>query len=147
MTTTRSTTAAGLRRWAKGVYASEAAVELLIRFNHGRLLHGPWIEHDDQHGRYWFSADMVPVDGGVLSGGERRVLEIAASLADPYAARIGLGDLLPGLDREALALVLSAVAHAGGSHEHSEVHFDEHGTYTGSHRLAPLYAWPEETDR
>lgn len=38
--------------------------------------------------------------------------------APPLAAG-ELGALVPGLDRDATAMVLAAVAHANGSHEHS----------------------------
>ena len=132
----------GLREWAKGSYGMEAAVELLVRFNGGRLLHGPWIEHGPDRDRYWFSADMVPNEAGVLSGGERRVLELAASLADPHVTRIGLGHVVTGLDRDALDLVVAAIAHAGGSHEHSRPVFGIDGTYAGTRDLPSLHEWP-----
>jgi hypothetical protein len=40
-----SDTAAGLRDWARGMYATEAAVELLLRAFAGRFAHAdqPWI--------------------------------------------------------------------------------------------------------
>lgn len=138
----RDALAQSLREWARGLYALEAAVELLIRFNHGRLLHGPWIEHDHEAAHNWFSADMVPIDGGELSGGERRVLAIAASLAEPSLAKVGLGDGVTGLDRGALDLVLAAIAHAGGSHEHSRPVFGVDGTYAGTRELPTLHDWP-----
>ena len=132
-----------LREWAAGVYGLEAAVELLARFNDGRLLPGSWIERDAERGRYWFSADMVPEAVGVLSGGERRVLAIAASLAEPTLTRVGLGDLVTGLDRDALDLVLAALAHAGGSHEHTRPVFGLDGTYAGTRELPALHEWPQ----
>ena len=131
-----------LREWARGLYSLEAAVELLIRFNHGRLLDGSWIEHDPKRAHHWFSADMVPTDGGELSGGERRVLAIAASLAEPSLAKVGLGDGVTGLDRDALDLILAAIAHAGGSHEHSRPVFGLDGTYAGTRELPALHDWP-----
>lgn len=45
-----------------------------------------------------------------------------------------------GLDRDNLNLVL-AVAHAGGSHEHSDMRVNDHGTAT-LNRLASLHPWP-----
>ncbi|GGU26608.1 hypothetical protein [Nocardioides albus] len=138
----RGELAQSLREWARGLYSLEAAVELLIWFNHGRLLDGSWIEHDSEGARYWFSADMVPTDGGELSGGERRVLEIAASLAEPSLAKVGLGDGVTGLDRDALDLILAAIAHAGGSHEHSRPVFGLDGTYAGTRELPTLHDWP-----
>lgn len=131
-----------LREWAAGLYGLEAAVELLVRFNDGRLLHGSWIEHDAEREHHWFSADMVPEDAGVLSGGERRVLAIAASLAEPTLAKVGLGDLLTGLDRDALDLVLAAIAHAGGSHEQTRAVFGLDGTFAGTRELPALHEWP-----
>jgi hypothetical protein len=51
------------------------------------------------------------------------------------------------LDRRSLALVLAAIAHAGGSHEHSRVivEDDEDGVpvLKGSERRSSLYSWPE----
>lgn len=41
-----------------------------------------------------------------------------------------------------LALVLAAIAHAGGSHEHSGFEFTEDGTPTLIVRLARPYDWP-----
>ena len=38
-----------------------------------------------------------------------------------------LGDVLTGLDRPTLRLVLAAVAHAGGSHQHSCLVIDRDG--------------------
>ena len=48
------------------------------------------------------------------SGGELRVLRLAHSLVAGE-----LGATIPSLDRDAMALVLAALAHANGSHEHS----------------------------
>lgn len=140
--TERAEIAAGLREWAKGIYALEAAVELLVRFNHGRLLSGMWIERTAS--RCWFAADMVPNESG-LSGGERRVLMLAASLVKPDTVRVDLGDVASGVDRDALDLVLAATAHAGGSHEHSRPVFGLDGTYGGSRRLSSLHPWPNTT--
>lgn len=109
-TTDRALVAEGLRRWAKGVYTTEAAAELLIRAMGGRLLSGPWVR---QEGDLWvFDTDAT--DGaGYLSGGERRVLRIAASLADDDH-QVSLSEVVPGLDAPSLDLVVAAVAHAGG---------------------------------
>lgn len=129
-----------LREWATGSYGLEAAVELLIRFNHGRLLGDVWIQHTDS--RYWFSPDEVPLEPSGLSGGEHRVLLIAATLADPFLIKVGLGHLVTGLDRDALDLVLASIAHAGGSHEHSRPVFGIDGTYAGTRPLPTLHDWP-----
>ncbi len=59
--------------------------------------------------------------GGTLTGGGgsvNRVLRIAASLSE-LGAPVDLVDAVTGLDRHNLALVLGAVSHANGSHEHT----------------------------
>lgn len=103
-----------LRDWARGDLALEAAIELLIRFNQGRLLRGPWIRHDEHDSdRWYFNAKTAVDEGSYLSGGERRVLGLAASLATSNRP-VDLGDAITGIDHDALALVLEALAHAGG---------------------------------
>lgn len=109
--------AEGLRAWARGMYTLTAAAELLIRFG-PPLLTGPWVEHDPDAARYWFNTETAAEEGGYLSGGERRVLDLAASLASDERP-VALGDAVSGLDREHLDLVLAAIAHAAGSHESS----------------------------
>lgn len=120
-------TAQDLREWAKGIYTIEAAVELLIRFQSGRFVAEgePWIvaPREERRGNmrsgYWLDVDQLTAEAtaaAVLSGGERRVLSVAASLAG--GSPIDLADAVSGLDRETLDLVLAAIAHAGGSHEH-----------------------------
>ena len=109
--------ATGLRFWAEGILAQEAAVELLITFSNGRLLSGPWVRPGG-FGSFWFDADVAAEAGGYLSGGERRVLDIASSLASA-AHPVDLGDAITGLDPEALRCVLDALAHAGGIHQPS----------------------------
>lgn len=106
------TTAEALRAWARGLLPLEAAVELLAGAVGGRLLHGPWIRRDE-HGRHWFDPDVAAAEGGYLSGGERRVLAIAASLASAEHP-VELNDAVTGIDRQALRCVLQALAHAGG---------------------------------
>lgn len=131
----------GLRAWAKGLYPTEAAAELLIRALNGRLLNGSWI-HATDRAMYWFDTEQVD-DGGYLSGGEQRVLRIAASLADPQY-RISLSDELPGLDRETVQLVLAAVAHANGSHEHADIVIDRAaGVAYNRGRLPSAHPWPQ----
>ncbi|MGV0111748.1 hypothetical protein [Arthrobacter sp. CP30] len=70
-----------------------------------------------------------------LSGDERRFMLLVASLGDG-GALVDLGDVIPGLDRDVLSLVLAAVAHAGGSHEQSRFESTEDGTPTSTVRLA-----------
>jgi hypothetical protein len=61
----------------------------------------------------WDTAIGVLNGGGVAcSGGEGRILRLAASIAGGIPA--GLREALPGLDRTNLALAATAVLHAGG---------------------------------
>ena len=131
-----------LRHWAAGSYPIEAAPELLLRAFHGRFAQPghPWIRHDD---RYWIDFDAITNETtGVYSGGEQRMLTLAASLGG--SRRISLGEALPGLDRSVTALVLAAVAHAAGSHQHSDMRVDPR---TGGVHFAALntqFPWPDD---
>lgn len=94
--------------------------------------------------------DAIEPNIGALSGGEQRMLRLAAAIAGQ--ARIDLSDALTNLDRRNLTLVLAAIAHAGGSHEQSEylTEFVDGGggrvIDPDSPRLdhGPLVAWPAE---
>lgn len=145
-------THAGLRAWAKGVYPFEAGVELLIRTNAG-LFAGrsqPWIAAGDDPGWWWVDAEQLNEDNFVaLSGGEARMLRIVASLLN--GEPLSLYRELPGLDRESAQVVLAAVAHACGSHEHSGHPVPDpqgryravDGTRMSFRQLGSLYRWPE----
>jgi hypothetical protein len=138
---------AGLQTWARGVYATEAAVELLARSFGGRLaeLGYPWIMTDAGEGWCWLEPDQLtgPATAG-LSGGERRLLAIVASLAG--GRPVDLSETLAGLDRDAVVLVLAAVAHASGSHEHADMVIDsDRGVAFSRGRLPSLYPWPKTT--
>lgn len=132
-----------LRDWAKGRYTTEAATELLIRAFDGRFARAgsPWIETSQEYGNSWINFEAIPDTVGGVSGGERRFLLIAASIAD-VGVSVELGDVIPGLDRKVLDLVLAAIAHAGGSHEHSGFVYDEAGNATHIERQTTLYSWP-----
>ena len=146
-----------LRGWARGVYTEEAAVELLIRSGWTRraaffddVLAGqrdpgahPWVD--------WEALGQI-LDGGrdssilAASGGELRLLRLAHSLAAGE-----LGAAVAGLDRDAMALVLAAMAHANGSHEHSGPVTEDPSSQgvdqSGGRRLwfawlPSLYPWP-----
>ena len=129
MTNSPNTVHDQLRAWARGLYTTEAATELIIRAFNGRFstTDHPWIRPTD-HG-HWIDFDAISDHLGALSGGEQRLLRIAASIgsSDPL---INLGDEITGLDRPTLHLVLAAIAHAGGSHEQSGLAFDSHGRAT-----------------
>jgi hypothetical protein len=138
--------AAGLRRWAAGAYACEAAAELLTRAFGGRFARpgNPWIA-GDPGGWLWLDAEQITdTSTGALSSGERRLLAVVAALAGDRAAE--LGDIACGLDRPNLDLVLAAIAHAGGSHEHSDMIRTGDGTCQLV-RLPSLHHWPSTTTR
>jgi len=104
--------AAELRAWARGLLPLEAAVELVATACGSRLLTGPWTRRDD-HGGRWFDTGVAEAEKGCLSGGERRVLEVAMSLASSEHP-VDLSDVICGLDIDDLDAVLQAVSHAGG---------------------------------
>ena len=144
----------GLRAWAQGVYPQEAAVELLIRTGWTRRCAFKDEVVNDDNGRPWLDWDRLKpiLDGDMpsailaASGGELRVLRLAHSIAAG-----DLGTLLPGLDRTATALVLAAVAHANGSHEHNGALeqnpngrlVDKTGNRFTVAALGSLHPWPE----
>jgi hypothetical protein len=87
----------------------------------------------------WIDFDAIDEDTvGALSSGERRLLLIAGSLGSAKNHTVNLSEVLPGLDRANLAFVVAAVAHAGGSHEHSD--FGPDGRAVRFPSLAP---WPD----
>jgi len=102
-----------LRDWAAGNLPLEAATELMITACNGRFVQSswPWM-HPTVHGQ-WIDFATIPVQIGVLSGGEQRLLRIAASIGSA-GTTVTLHDCLTGLDRTSLHLVLEAIAHAGG---------------------------------
>lgn len=136
---------AAIRAWANGLYSTEAGVELLIQ--HGRAIYegAPWITLHPSTSQGALSVASININklvygSGAWSGGERRVVRIAASLLGGPA--VDLAEEIPGLDREALGLVLAAIAHAGGSHEHGGIRFDDGGVPVGFVKESTLYPWP-----
>ena len=123
LTTCFDDLAEGLRAWAKGLLFLEAAVELLIG-------HRSWLFRRDflaiavEPGREVFSGrEMAAVDfvaaaaaleTGVLpcSGGEGRMLRIAASIAE--GVPVDLREAVTGLDENNAVLAVAAVLHAAG---------------------------------
>jgi hypothetical protein len=116
---------AALRAHAAGLHPDEAGAELLIR-------HGGILPRDD-FARYahtgtsisdgttlmawidWDAALSALHDGQIpLSGGEQRILQLAASIAEGFP--IFLRDTLPGLDNRNLKLLVTAIRHAAGQH-------------------------------
>lgn len=127
-----------LRQWAHGTYPLEAAIELLVRAHAGRFAREEWAWIEPHDDRFTLNAERITPDTtGVLSGGERRLLRIAAALAG--AAPSNLYEDVPGLDRHTLDLVLAAIAHAAGSHQDREK-----GILVDINKPAALHPWPPE---
>ena len=114
---------AALRAHAAGLYPDEAGTELLI--GHGGILHRDdfasfihtgtsisdgttlmaWID--------WDAAVSALHDGQIpLCGGEQRILQLAASIAD--GTLVSLRQAIPGLDNRNLELLITAIRHAAG---------------------------------
>jgi hypothetical protein len=130
----------GLRAWGRGVYATEAAVELLVRSFGGRFASAgqPWIRH--RPGGYWLDTGALAELSSGVSGGERRVLAVVQALASegPLA---DLPGVLAGVDREHLRLMLAAFSHAAGSHQYSLM---RRGGQAGFYRPGPIVSWPDQ---
>lgn len=137
-----SVTVSGLRAWARGAYAEEAGVELLVRAFGGRFAQQgcPWIRPCERAGWFWVDTEAITSSSDGLSGGERRVLAVVASLigSDPLES---FDWLLAGLDRDNLTLVLAALSHAGGSHQHTDL--IQTGDGVSFTRLPALVEWPK----
>ncbi len=121
-----------LRAWARGIYPGEAGVELLI--GHATFLH-----RADFTSRFistttssdgtslaaidWPAAITALGAGLPCSGGEQRMLQLAASLA--AGIPVNLRHALTGIDDRSVNLVIKAVLHASGHralpglHDHS----------------------------
>ena len=113
-----------LRACARGIHPLEAGSGLLIDC-------GSWLHREDFTSRFittgisisdgvtllastdWEAA-ITALHAGELpaSGGERRMLLLAASIAGGIP--VSLYEVLPGIDRRNAGLVVSAVAHAAG---------------------------------
>lgn len=130
-----------LREWAKGSLTAEAGTELLLRAFGGRFAapDSPWINSEDPD-HPWIDFDSIPELIGGVSGGERRFLLIAASIGG--ATPVELSDVLPGLDRTVMDLVLAAAAHAAGTHQGSVMTETPDGTVSFD-RPGSLYPWPK----
>ena len=137
----QNTLADALRAWARGMYPTEAAVELLIRQGKAVYEGAPWLQRDGDI--VYLDPETLHYESGVWSSGERYIVQIALSLLGDRP--VDLSDVLPGLDRRDLELVLAAVSHASGSHQHGDVRFDSEGHVVGIGRepLPALYPWPE----
>jgi hypothetical protein len=112
---------AALHACAAGIYTLEAGVALLA--SHGTFLHrrdftSRFIQHGTSDGAPMAAVDwdaaIVALQVGELpcSGGERRILQLSASLADGIL--VDLRDAVTGLDDDNTALLVRAVQHAAG---------------------------------
>jgi len=119
--------AAQLRAWARGIYPDEAGVELLIG-------HAVSLDRADFTSRFisipgdgaglavidWRAVIAALDDSLPCSGGENRMLRLAASLADGIP--VNLRDALTGIDDRGIQLVIKAVLHASGHRPPSGFH-------------------------
>jgi hypothetical protein len=115
---------AALRAAASGIHPLEAGTSLLIDC-------GCWLHRHDFTSQFTTTATSISdgttllaiidweaavtaLDAGKLpcSGGERRVLRLAASLASGIP--VSLYDNLPGIDQRNASLVINAIRHATG---------------------------------
>ncbi len=113
--------AAALRNCAAGLLPLEADTELIIA-------NDTFLDRDDFTGRFidhgtsggtpmaaidWDAAIAALTAGSLpCSGGERRILQLAASLAAGTPA--SLRDTITGLDQDNAARLLTAIRHAAG---------------------------------
>jgi hypothetical protein len=116
-----TTTAQSLRAHARGLYSAEAAAEILI--NHAAWLHrsdfaSQFVQTSNIDGTDLATVDwqaaIAALDAGRLpcSGGERRILRVAASLAEGIP--VDLRDALTGIDSRNIGILLKALPHASG---------------------------------
>lgn len=149
---------AGVFRWAKGLYAQEAAVMLLNE-------HGTWLRRndfadrcmgwasvfEDAQGNIWIDWDKVEPNDFGGSGSEVRVLRIACSLGG--GRPIDLAEAVSSLDRTNLAIVLAAIAHANGSHQQKDNSWFTDAIANGETAVRPpadepylpsVFAWPSD---
>jgi hypothetical protein len=112
---------AALRACAAGLYPLEAGVDLLIA--HAWLLdRGDFRDRFVHHGTSITDGitDMAEIDAldtGELpcSGGEGRILRLAASLASGIP--VDLSDALTGLDHRNIDRLVNAILHASGQRQ------------------------------
>ena len=118
-----------LRAWARGIYPDEAGVELLIGhavFLHradftSRFITTPASSDGTPLAVIDWPAVIAALDSSLpCSGGENRMLRLAASLA--AGIPVSLRDALTGIDGRGTQLVVQAVLHASGHRPSSGFH-------------------------
>jgi hypothetical protein len=113
---TASSLPAALRAGTEGVYVLDAAAGLIIA-------HGTWLTRHDFtrfiHTGTGIAAtdweaviDALDAGGFLCSGGEQRMLSLAASLG--CGIPINLGDAITGIDDRNVGLLVTAIRHASG---------------------------------
>jgi hypothetical protein len=107
---------AALRACAAGIYALEAGVNLLIA--NGTFLQrddftSRFIQHGTSNGTPMAAITALASGGLPCSGGERRILQLAASLAGGIP--VNLSDTVTSLDEGNIARLVTAIRHASGS--------------------------------
>ncbi|MGB5759090.1 MAG: hypothetical protein WBM50_19410 [Acidimicrobiales bacterium] len=108
-----ATLADKLNSYAFGIPHLEAASHILTRSLQGRLLDTLQLAwEDDEAAEIDWPATLA--GAGYLSGGERRLLALAASLGSGHP--VDLVDALTGLDTWNAQVVVDAIAHAAGVH-------------------------------
>jgi len=126
---------AALRACAAGLYPLEAGTALLIA-------NGTFLHRDDFTSRFitlaasisdgatpmaaidWDAATSALHDGELpCSGGERRILQLSASLAGGIP--VDLCDAVTGLDDTNIARLVNAILHASGKHQRP-ANIDDH---------------------
>lgn len=83
---------------------------------------------------------------GALSSGERGYLLVASSIGldGSDGTTVNLSDTIASLGRDQLTLVLAALAHANGSHDHSGIEIDPTTGAASFTQHASLYPWPAD---
>lgn len=132
--------ATALMACATGIYATEAGVNLLIA--NGTFLHrddfaSRFVQHGTTRGTPMAAIDwdaaITALNAGKLpcSGGERRILQLAGSLA--AGTPVSLRDTVTGLDDHNTARLITAVRHAtGNSHLRFVITFHRNRRVQGS---------------
>lgn len=129
-----------LRDWAKGSYPLEAATELLIRGGYAQSWR-PWVLERDHEG-WWIDFESIPSQAAAMSGGEFRFLRVAASMSGEMPDNPPW-DTVSGLDRAKVDLVLAALAHAAGTHQGSEIVYEDDKPVGFKRHDESLHPWPD----
>ncbi len=126
----------GIRAWAKGIYPTEAATELLIRAGLATDTAG---FYGDEDGPYIeLRADKIIDRARTYSHSQEKILRLVVSLLGEQD--VNLKDAFRGLDRTNLQLALAAISHAAGAHET----LTHGGTSTRPSSDGPAVGWPAE---